>query len=150
MHNPTWHMPFWTCDHLGGDVLKEVSAACIEGFNARAAKAHSDEGNNVKWFPLVAFGWGLILGSVCWSRDLGCAVWCPDTQMRDLLKSVEVSIWVPWAAKQYLGATVSYQTSSAFFFPSFPRSGQTLWRTELNKYFHPLVFHSHYALPCLR
>lgn len=100
-------------------------------------------------FPLTTFGWCLILGSVCWSGDLGCIVWCLDVQIRDILKSVEVTFWMPWADKQYLGATISYQASSALFLPSFPKSGQTLWRTELTLHFHPFEFHSHCALPCL-
>lgn len=32
--------------HPGGDMLRKVSAAHIEVFFARAAKAHGDEGNN--------------------------------------------------------------------------------------------------------
>lgn len=34
------------CSPLSGDVLKKVSAAHVEGFIVRAAKAHSDEGNS--------------------------------------------------------------------------------------------------------
>lgn len=89
MHHPTWHMSVWLWN---GEVLKKVSATRIEGFTVRAAKAHRNEGNSVcicctvsvflrvtrpihpQRFPLTAFGWGLILGSLCWSSVLGCTV----------------------------------------------------------------------------